>query len=365
MSAPLRILHLTDASSAGVLHAAGGLARRQAELGADVTFAYIRRDDSPPPEEISAMLHPAAAVEFGRESQGLVARVRSMRRFVSDAVSTDAPGVIHAHSSLAGAALRLALPLPGFTGVRAYSPHGFAFLRQDVPRVVRAAFAAAEWWGARTGIVVAASPSEERLAQRRLRPRRTAIVVNGAPARPRAPRPSTDASRPVVGIVGRITFQKAPWRFARLARELSDRADFVWIGDGSDADRRRWLEDAPVTVTGWLAPDEVADRLSQLSVFLFPTLWEGMPLALLEAQSTGVPAVATRIVGNEDIVQDGVTGFLADTDEELRERLIALLADADLRRTMAERAREQTARRFDVDVAAAHSLVVYGAAASG
>ena len=43
-------------------------------------------------------------------------------------------------------------------------------------------------------------------------------------------------------MIGRICYQKAPWRFAAVAEALHGQARFVWVGDGDAADRRRWLD---------------------------------------------------------------------------------------------------------------------------
>ncbi len=352
------MLHVTEASSAGVLHAAGGLARRQAELGAHVEFAYIRRPDSPPRSDIDALLHPATGVEFGASDDGMLNRLRSLRAYLSGAASDGGFDVIHAHSSLAGAALRIGLRLSGYSGLVAYSPHGFAFLRLDVPWFVRRGFRLAERLGARKGVLFAASESEEALAREVLHPAAAAVIANGVEELPVSRTPDVDG-RPTVGIVGRITYQKAPWRFAAVARALADRADFVWIGDGPESDAQRWVGDAPVTITGWLSPEQVRERVSRLSVFCFPTLWEGMPLSLLEAQAAGVPAVASRIVGNQDIVIDGRTGYLTDEEGDLIRAVERLLDDPQLRRRMGSEAAESVARRFDARESAKESLKAY------
>jgi glycosyltransferase involved in cell wall biosynthesis len=56
----------------------------------------------------------------------------------------------------------------------------------------------------------------------------------------------------------------------------------------------------------------VASFLSAFDVFVLPSLWEGMPLAVLEAMSAGLPVIATRVAGTPEIVEDGITGLLVD-----------------------------------------------------
>ena len=83
-------------------------------------------------------------------------------------------------------------------------------------------------------------------------------------------------------------------------------------------------------------------------IFVLPSLVEGMPLSLLEAMAAGMPAVTTAIGGTEDLISDGVNGFLVPpTDSESLARMIERLAHSAetrerLGRAARERIREQT-----------------------
>lgn len=68
---------------------------------------------------------------------------------------------------------------------------------------------------------------------------------------------------------------------------------------------------------------------------------EGLSLALLEAMAAGLPVVATAISGNRDIIREGENGFLVspDAEKQLSERIVTLLAQADLRRAMGDNGR--------------------------
>jgi glycosyltransferase involved in cell wall biosynthesis len=55
---------------------------------------------------------------------------------------------------------------------------------------------------------------------------------------------------------------------------------------------------------------DVVDLLQQSWGFVLPSRWEGMPNALLEAMACGLPCIATRVSGSEDIIVDSVNGLL-------------------------------------------------------
>ena len=165
-------------------------------------------------------------------------------------------------------------------------------------------------------------------------------------------------------MVGRVVHQKAPWRFAAAARALGDRADFVWIGGGSAEDEHRWFGDAPVRVTGWVSPSELAALLDSMDVLLFPSLWEGMSLSLIQAQAQGIPAVVSDVVGNRDSVEDGVTGFVCGDDDAIVSATARLLGDPALRERMSAAAREWARRALTDDAIGRDSLALYRLAAT-
>ena len=353
----MRVLHVTEAMGSGVLSLVDSLSRRQAEAGAEVHVLFVPRPETPADEVLRRRFDQR--VQLVRLSTG--SRVRDLRalyREVRDARGFD---VVHAHSSYAGAVARLALRDRRSPESIFYSPHGFAFLRLDLPRVARLAARVIERAAARHSTLVLTSPSEFEVAAAALRPPRAHLLQTGVPSETIAarPRPTHPDRRPVVGMIGRVTHQKAPWRFAAAARALGDRADFVWIGGGDPADERRWFADAPVRVTGWVSPDDLATLIDSLDVLLFPSLWEGMSLSLIQAQAQGIPAVVSDVVGNRDSVDDGVTGFVRDGDDDLVAATALLLDDASLRARMSAAALVWARRALTDDRIGLDSLAIY------
>lgn len=353
-----RVLHVTEAMSSGVLSLVDSLSRRQAEEGAEVGVLFAPRPDTPSDAVLRARFDPRVGLE--RVSAG--GRVRDLRALSAAVVRRAGEvDVVHFHSSYAGAVGRVALRrrLPA-TRVF-YSPHGFAFLRLDVPAPVRYGIQSLERLLARGSTLVLTSPSEYALAERALRPARAHLLRTGVPsASVRAqPRPVTPGRRPVVGMIGRVTAQKAPWRFAAAARVLADHADFVWIGGGSETDERRWFAGSPVRVTGWVSPAQLTDLIDTIDVLLFPSLWEGMSLSLMQAQAQGIPAVVSDVVGNRDSVRHGLTGFVCADDDELIDATDRLLARPELRARMSDAARDWAREALIDDAIGRDSLELY------
>jgi glycosyltransferase involved in cell wall biosynthesis len=120
-------------------------------------------------------------------------------------------------------------------------------------------------------------------------------------------------------FVGRLVRQKGLRELLealhRQRARLEGRATFEIIGDGEERDqvaadiRDKGLRGL-VTVTSWLPREVVVQHLQAADVFVLPSLNEGMPNALLEAMACGLPAVATSVAGNTELIQDRVNGFL-------------------------------------------------------
>ncbi|MBN1438489.1 MAG: glycosyltransferase family 4 protein [Anaerolineales bacterium] len=103
--------------------------------------------------------------------------------------------------------------------------------------------------------------------------------------------------------------------------------------------------------TGALALQDLAGMYGAADVFLYPSIYEGFGRVLVEAGAAGLPVVATRTAGAEDIVADGETGLLAPVEDAraLAQNACGLLADVEKHSRMGSAARTRILSRFDPD----------------
>ncbi len=96
--------------------------------------------------------------------------------------------------------------------------------------------------------------------------------------------------------------------------------------------------------------EDVRDLLALCDIFVLPSLFEGMPLALLEAMAAGVPCVATGVGGIPEVVEDGKTGLLVGPGDSdgLAKGIAALLESRTLANELRGAARDAVARRFSL-----------------
>lgn len=348
----MKILHITESLGAGVGHFLQLATRGQALAGHEVMLAHSIRDDTPA-DELDA--------QFSFLAKRWVVPMVTHVSLVKDAwsvwcllrlIQQVQPDVIHLHSSKAGVLGRVAAWLSGMRlRVRVfYSPHGFAFLRRDVSKVKQKLFLTFERVAAKLGgALVACSGSEAELAKQSVGHPCVYLVENATDLKD--VQVSTGSADGVVNVLnaGRVCYQKGPWRFKAVAQNCADLpARFVWLGAGDLAHELQSAQAINLKLTGWLIRTDVAQQLARADVFLMPSLWEGMPLALIEAQAAGVPAVVSNVVGCRDVVQHCVTGFVCNTDEELCARTRQLIQDASLRKRMGDNAAQMARTRFSV-----------------
>ncbi|CAB3810327.1 glycosyltransferase [Paraburkholderia fynbosensis] len=345
-----KIVHVTEALGGGVLHCVLLLANRQVAAGDDVVVLHSVRPDTPPSEKLDGLFDPRVRRQVVGMRTSIGAHdIASVVRLVI-ALSRERPDIVHLHSSKAAALGRIATHLLGITAHTIYSPHGFAFLKEDISPIKAKLYLLVErLLHASGGHIVACSKSELRYARMLLqRAERTSLVENAVKldefdhgSRSRM------AEQVVVCTSARVTYQKAPWRFTRIAQRLAtSNARFMWFGDGEAEAIDQWIDRDAMQLSGWIPAQELRRRLLGCDIFVLPSLWEGMPIALIEAQAAGLPAVASRIVGNRDVIVHGVTGFLANDDAELEHYIRRLIDDADLRERMGAAASAHARARF-------------------
>ncbi|HKI51348.1 MAG TPA: glycosyltransferase family 4 protein [Geothermobacteraceae bacterium] len=141
-------------------------------------------------------------------------------------------------------------------------------------------------------------------------------------------------------------------------------ARLVFLGDGpllpemKSLSKELALEDS-VDFRGHVPT--IKTLLQAADIFVLPSLQEGMPNALLEAMACGLPPVATRIGGVEDIVSDGENGLLVEPGDvdSLAGGLRRLLADESLTAAIAARAYQTIRDSYTLESTVPHYLALY------
>jgi len=162
----------------------------------------------------------------------------------------------------------------------------------------------------------------------------------------------------VLGSVGRLVAIKSHGTLLKAAAILADRGVEVCVliaGDGPELASLQSEAGALPQLSGRVqflgALQNVPEFLNAIDVFVLPSISEGMSNTLLEAMSTGLPVVATRVGGNSELVEEGHSGFLFTARDvaKLATLLEGLANDPEGRDKMGASARQRVLERFRLD----------------
>jgi glycosyltransferase involved in cell wall biosynthesis len=295
--------------------------------------------------------------------------------------------VVHTHSAKAGALGRVAAWLARVPR-RVHTPYSLPFRKELRQGAAYSVYYAIEWGlGRLTDVIIASSPSEyaEITASGIAGRARVTTIPNcfdlenysWPPPDRAAVRPSLGlpVAAPIVGTVARLDPQKGLHSLvAASPHVLAVRPDarFVVVGGGSEREALEARIEALGVRGAWSLvgprPDYKA-WIQAFDVFAFPSLYEGLPFAPMEAMALGAPVVATAAMGTTDLVVDGVNGLLVPLNDTraLADALVRTLEHEAFSRALAVGARRFIEEKFGGDSQIEATLRVYenGSTAAG
>jgi glycosyltransferase involved in cell wall biosynthesis len=107
--------------------------------------------------------------------------------------------------------------------------------------------------------------------------------------------------------------------------------------------------------------NDMASLLVASDIIVLPSESEGLPLSILEGMACGLPVVATNVGGIPEVVIEGETGFLLNTDDirGFAKRLEQLVESFELRKKFGEKARELILQKFNFDITSNNITELY------
>jgi len=259
----------------------------------------------------------------------------------------------------------LALPLAWLAGVpvRIATHHGMI---EGFPRAIERFHCWLVNIGIASVLVSVSKKALEQAAKAGTRRERMIVIQNGiVPSR--ANLAEVSMTRREIGLddgdifllaVGRLVYQKGhEFLISAMTSVLTmfPRAKVVICGDGNlhkalEAQIARLRLVESVLLLG--NRTDIDRFLSSANIFVLPSRWEGLPVSLLEAMGMGLPVIATRVEGVEEVVQDGVQGLLVPPEDSaaLAAALGELIGQPELRQTMALAARKRIEESYTADI---------------
>ena len=331
-------------------HIAAELARK----GVDITFLTTTFKDLPREELIDdyKLVRVPALRSTTLEANPTEIISFSASAFVSSLqrITGNPPDLVHAYFGIPGGAIAWALKaladLPYVISFRGRDVHGGKALDSEgIDGLFKAI--SRPIWGAADALV-ANSEGLKSIAHRVEPSVEIEVIPNGIDThrfRPSKEKRKGDVIR--ILFVGRLEPYKGLddliEAIALIKPRLTCGLAVDIVGDGSLRDDlpeqiRRSDVSQEVHFRGGVSPDCIPFEFQKADVFVLPSIVEGMPNVVLEAMASGIPVVATRIPGSQELVIDGQTGLLVphSSPAELGRALLRLIED--------RRGREQMGR---------------------
>lgn len=274
------------------------------------------------------------------------------------------PDIVYAHSSKAGAITRVADI--GLKNHCIYNPHGWAFnMRCSAKK--KAMYTAIEKIAAPFCdkiICISDAEKQSALDKKICKEDKLQVIFNGVDIEAyenevHGAVKRKDLNIPedafVVGMVGRISPQKAPDVFVKMAKHVKDEvpnAHFIIVGNGNQEDEiRKYAEDNDFSnslhITGWV--DNPMSYVELFDVACLLSRWEGFGLALPEYMMAGKPIVASRVDAIPNIIWNGENGLLVEVDDDIgtSKAVLRILREDGLRKKIVAQGLEDVHNRFN------------------
>lgn len=295
---------------------------------------------------------------------------------VRKAIRLYKPDIIYCHSSKAGAIGRLADI--GIKNILFYNAHGWSFNMKGASNKKTKLYELVEKFLApMTDKIICISEFEKKSAQEHkiLEDAKLIVINNGIDFTEFArlyPKSREELGIPdnafIVGTIGRLTAQKAPDVFikmAKLVKESIPNAFFIMVGDDIGdghfrMETEKWIQEAglngSVLITGWV--DNPMDYGSLFDVAVLLSRWEGFGLVLPEYMYMGKPIVATKADAIPYVVGDAGELVQIDDYKSAAESVIKIFEDKDRRYQLIEKGKDRV-KLFDAKRTADEHIKVF------
>ena len=275
-------------------------------------------------------------------------------------IRKEKPDVIHCHSAKGGIIGRTA---GWITGVKTfYTPHAFSYLCTP-SKLKRWVFMNIERLTRFKTYVLACSESEQEMAIKEVGYSKEHALVwhNAVPDSSLERGKKVDISEPYACYIGRPCYQKNPLFLLDVIKKVKDKGcnlKFILLGVGYHSPELEamkaemhelGLEDS-IRLEPWINHADCQEFVRKSLFYISTALYEGLPLAIIEAMANGKAIIASDVVGNKDCVRNGENGYLLPLDADAyADKIIQLVHDKELRKSMEEESRALFLEEFFIE----------------
>lgn len=271
--------------------------------------------------------------------------------------------IIHAHGTRANsnvfwAAKSLDIPL-------IYTIHGWSFHDDQKTFVKKFRILSEKFLTSRANLNISVSESNKQSGQKYIKSFSSTVVNNGIDQEKFNPAKSFANIRQELGIdqnttlllfIARFTSHKQPLTLIRAFADVVKKMPalkLLMVGDGDEkTEALSLVKELSIADNVIFLPfrQDVPAILNAADIFILPSLWEGLPIGLLEAMSMGKAVIATNVDGTSEIVRHQDNGYLIEVNNlqrNLAEAIIHVAGNSSLRQKFGANAIQTVKNHFN------------------
>lgn len=273
--------------------------------------------------------------------------------------------LIHAHgtranSNILWAAKSLRIPV-------IYTVHGWSFHPDQKPLVRRIRIMGEKYLTSKSDLNISVSASNQQSGKNFIKTFKSIVINNGIDQKKFDPSKQYKDIRKelnipeghlLISFVARFTSHKQPLTLINAFAEAvktNDHIHLLMVGDGDEKQQaeeiiKRLNLQSRITLQPFR--QDVPDVLAATDIFVLPSLWEGLPIGLLEAMAMGKAIIASNVDGTSEVIQHEENGLLVQTDNlvsNLTKALTTLAGNTSLRKKFQQNAVKTVNERYNAE----------------
>lgn len=281
---------------------------------------------------------------------------------VKQFISSQKVDLIHAHgtranSNILWAAKKLGIPV-------VYTVHGWSFHPDQHPFVRRVRIMGEKYLTSKSNINISVSASNQQSGKKHIRSFQSVVINNGIDQKKFDPSATyknvraelnIPADKILILFVARFTSHKQPLALIHAfeqALKKNPALHLLMVGDGDQKQEaieliQKKSLDRHITLQPFR--QDVPAVLASADIFVLPSLWEGLPIGLLEAMAMGKAIIASDVDGTSEIIQNEQNGILVETENlvhNLSNALVNLSGDENKRSRFGKKAIETIQKKY-------------------